>query len=758
MSCYPPETCNDNQRRSELSAPGAPVKGIRAVEVFKTAPGDPLEQRVLVVYFFNNVLPAQMDNAHLQKFHVSGGVRVKDVRVQSVQAFADRLEITLDKYGDFSEYILEIDSTELDPIFRCRRFNFKVDCPNPFDCQPPDAPPGPLPVDPAIDYLAKDYRSFRRALLDFLTLRVPGFDETNEGDLAVTLAELFAYAGDQLSYYQDAVANEAYLHTARQRVSVKRHARLVDFRMHEGLAARTYLQFQVNPAVVVPQGWAVRTRETDPARAQVFETDSSAACEVEQNSIAIHTWRNKVCCLPQGATSIDLLGKLPTLGVGQFLIVEEILGPVSGATHLVPGAADPHRRQVVVITQIDHLLDPLQPMGQQDITRVTWDSADALRYEFCLQEVIIEGQPVAATVVRGNLVLASHGRTVVENNLAGLTLSQGPITWLAPWPSVDPAQGRAQARVDVNGTTWRQQESLLDAGSNDQVYVVDTDLQGRGILRFGDHGLGQPLPAPAVVDATYRVGNGVVGNVGSDSLVLPVTALGGMDSVRNPLPAWGGIDPQPIVEVRRDAPEAFRQVQYRAVTQADYAAAAASVDGIAAAVADFRWTGSWLTIFETLDPVGREGVPDTLRQTVLARLNSWRQAGYDLEVRDPEYVPLEIALTVCTRPDYFRGDVLRSVADALSSGYRLDGRPGFFHPDNFTFAQPLYLSQLYAAVQQVAGVMAVHATVFKRLNRIDYGELAAGVLKTGSREVLRLDNDRSLPDNGLLLLSAEGGK
>lgn len=758
MSCYPPEICNDNQRRSELSAPGAPVKGIRAVEVFKTAPGDPLEQRVLVVYFFNNAIPAQLDNAHLQKFRVSGGVRVTDVRVQSVQAFPDRLELTLDKYGDFSEYILEIDSSELDPIFRCRRFSFKVDCPNPFDCQPADAPPGPLPPDPAIDYLAKDYKSFRRALLDFLTLRVPGFDETNEGDLAVTLAELFAYAGDQLSYYQDAVANEAFLHTARQRVSVKRHARMVDFRMHEGLAARTYLQFQVNPSIVVPQGWAVRTRETDPARAQVFETESAAPCEVEQNAISIHTWRNRQCCLAKGSTSMDLLGKLTTLRKGQFLLVEEILGPVSGPAHLAPEAADPQRRQVLVVTDIQFLQDPLQPIGKQDVTRVFWSEEDALRVDFCLEEAVINGQPVAASIVRGNLVVASHGKTVTDNNLQGLTLHDGPITWLAPWPSSDPAKGRAQARVNVNGVTWRQQESLLDAGSNDQVYVVDTDLQGRGVLRFGDHGLGQPLPDGAVLDVTYRVGNGTSGNVGADSLVLPVTPLGGMDSVRNPLPAWGGIDAQSITEVRRDAPEAFRQVQYRAVTQADYAAAAATVKGISAAVADFRWTGSWLTIFETLDPVGREGVPAALRQAVLARLNSWRQAGYDLEVRDPVYVPLEIWLTICVRPDYFRGDVLRAVADALSSGYRLDGQLGFFHPDNFTFAQPLYLSQLYAAVQRVTGVTAVHATRFKRLNRIDYGELAAGVLHTGAHEVLRLDNDRSLPDNGLLILTAEGGK
>ena len=61
-------------------------------------------------------------------------------------------------------------------------------------------------------------------------------------DLGTALVELLAYAADHLSYQQDAVANEAYLETARRRVSVRRHARLVDYRMHDGASARTQPQ------------------------------------------------------------------------------------------------------------------------------------------------------------------------------------------------------------------------------------------------------------------------------------------------------------------------------------------------------------------------------------------------------------------------------------------------------------------------------------------------------------------------------------
>jgi hypothetical protein len=52
-----------------------------------------------------------------------------------------------------------------------------------------------------------------------------GLERAARGESRIALVELLAYVGDQLSYYQDAVANEAYLETARQRISVKRHTR-----------------------------------------------------------------------------------------------------------------------------------------------------------------------------------------------------------------------------------------------------------------------------------------------------------------------------------------------------------------------------------------------------------------------------------------------------------------------------------------------------------------------------------------------------
>ncbi len=120
-------------------------------------------------------------------------------------------------------------------------FTFRVEWLQESDCRvthscPPERTPAPI-----IDYLNRDYTSLRGMLLDRLSLVLPQWVDRNPADVGVMLVELFAYVGDHLASAQDAVAAEAYLGTARQRVSVARHARLLDYRMHEGAAARTWV-------------------------------------------------------------------------------------------------------------------------------------------------------------------------------------------------------------------------------------------------------------------------------------------------------------------------------------------------------------------------------------------------------------------------------------------------------------------------------------------------------------------------------------
>src|SRR5262249_47497973 len=93
-----------------------------------------------------------------------------------------------------------------------------------------------------------------------------------------------------------------------------------------------------------------------------------------------------------------------------------------------------------------------------------------------------------------------------------------------------------------------------------------------------------------------------------------------------------------------------------------------------------------------------------------------------------------------------------------------DGRRGFFHPDNFTFGQPVFLSQMVAAAMSVPGVRWVDTNDdpprpnrFKRRGEASHNETAGGRISYAPLEIARLDNDPSQPENGKIQFFMEGG-
>ena len=828
-----PVVCADERERRAALLGHPTLNGIDFLEV------DATDLALLHVHFLNDLPPnAYGLPTQLERISVKGGTRIVGVRVKSATRVDDQLlDVRVDRVGDFSPYVLELTAPELDPRFSRIGFSFRAGCA--VDVAPTAGEeartPGPTP---ALDYLAKDYASFRRLMLDLLPQLNPRFTERNPADLGIALVELLAYAGDRLSYFQDAVANEAYLETARHRVSVRRLARLVDYRMHDGANASTVIQLVVAagtsgspppklpagtravtriaaplrtegrppPAAIAPQRISAEALETDPALANavVFETRRDIECFEANNEIFLHAWGNEECCLPEGATEAWLYAApggsavvRPRLAAGHLLVLEEARGPATG----LPGDANPLRRQVVELTDATQATDELFSATLLDgelqlrdgdpplpLLHVHWRREDALRFPLCLSRRDPDrGLMRDLSLARGNIVAVDHGLTTVETHvLPGpadgrlrLRLDRGPVTVVAGTGSAGTGSaGTAPAiLLDVqfeggDSERWSPVPDLLDSPPFQQDFVAELGDDGRALLRFGDGEYGRSIAGATSITATYRIGNGRGGNVGAEALshVSPPTAVdtGWIRSVRNPLPATGGLDPEPIEDVRARAPQAFRAKQLRAVTVEDWAAAAREIPEIQGAVAHFRWTGSWYTVVVAVDPRspaalvtdpdGRIRLSPDFAARTRARLERYRLAGYDLELLAPTFVPLELELEVCAAPGHFRADVAAAVAETLSTRALRGGRRGFFHPENFTFGQPVYLSRIYAAVESVEGVDSAVVRAFHRFGREDAGELASGVLPIERGEIGQLENDPNFLEHGVLRIVPMGGK
>jgi hypothetical protein len=835
MSPFQNTVCDNATRRIQIEQDPV-INGIDYVEVVTSPAAD--NQRVLQVFFIpkdpanvvgqnNLTLLMQKLPTAPQEISIQGGVRIQNIEILDVTFVTDHVEVRVSEPGDFSDYTLIIQDPAVDEFYSQVQFNFKAGCPSHFDCRVIEVCPPLIPAQPDIDYMAKDYASFRRALLDLIPTFKPSWTEQHEADIGMVLLELLAYTGDQLSYYQDAVSNELYLDTARQRITVRRLARLIDYQMHDGASARTFVHLKLNAGTaLLPGGTQVLTRinvpvagklaphlpeftaaEAEAARNAadaIFETLTDANLDSDLNEISIYTWGNSLCCLPQGVTSIYLLGDLaPTttsrgkLNPGDFLLFEEVRGPVTG----LEADANPAHRQVVRLTAVAKALDPLEidPKNHTRptlLTQVTWAPEDALTFPLCLSAKLADASVVEGiSVARGNLVLADHGETVSEwfpgdpadPNAPGIILGprafrfrlqQGPLSFRIPFDKGDGPSTTAASllltdphaalpevtELDVHTATqilvgWKHVPTLLQSHALDPNFAVETENDGRALIRFGDGVYGLDPPQGAHIFVQYRIGVGTQGNVGADSLAHVINpGFKGIDAVRNPLPAWGGIDPQPIEQVKLQAPAAFRAIQYRAVTEADYAEVAERSPDVSQAVATFRWTGSWYTVFITIDPVGRNDVPPEMAERVRDWVTQFTQAGYDLEINAPVFVPLDLVIDVCVAPYHFRGDVEQAVLKALSNREFPGGTRGFFHPDNFSFGQPLYLSQLYAAVVAVEGVDSASVTQFQRWGKLANHELQQGYIPMDRLEILRLDNDPNFPENGVLRLNMGGGK
>jgi hypothetical protein len=941
--------CQDDTRRAWVRAHRnkhgqRDLNGLDYVEVDS-------DQTTLTAYFLGK-LPKQLrvdKPALVSHLRIEGGRRVRDIRVVDVDPHVeadpeldDYLIVKVDKPGDFSTYTLRlIGIPGIDRFYDHVEFSFKVDCPSDLDCAAPDNCPPPQLDEPDINYLAKDYASFRQLILDRLALIMPDWRERHVPDLGIALVEVLAYAGDHLSYYQDALATEAYLDTARQRISVRRHTRLVDYHLHEGCNARAWVcvttdqDFDIMPVEVYfitslagtanITGAALTSddlREIPWSRYEVFEPlvadrKQAVSLRAAHSQISFYTWGDRECCLPRGATSASLLDRwiyyednAPQNGsaagaaqkthepaidpeklkrtldlrVGDILIFEEVIGPKTGN----PADADLKRRCAVRLTKVTLNEDPVvttpvavggaQRPWATPVVDVEWAADDALPFALCL--TALGPAPDCAylddiSVARGNVILVDHGRTLQPPEPIGqvplkmtravcdcegepgditliaarfeprlinapLTFSQ-PVTFehasagqlllqdaraavpsiylisipgapdgtqpLFEWSDLNDAANLAKSILlggwspatsqrglrlsprtqrllseakspdDVSDELrqslqsdlqamlecWIPQPDLLGSGPDDRHFVVEIDNDGVAHLRFGDDEFGQRPSPGAVFFATYRVGNGVGGNVGADAIshLVSRSLLGGPTiQVRNPLPATGGVNPEPMAEAKLYAPSLFRRQLERAIIADDYAKIAKrEFDRVLQrAAARLVWTGSWYEAEVAIDPLGTQSAGDPLAQVVAARLDRYRRMGHDLRAEAASYVPLDIEVIVCVKSDYLRGHVKAALLDRFSNRALPDGALGFFHPDRLTFGDGIYLSQIAATAQEVEGVDSVQVYKLQRLFEAPNHEIENGVLPLGPFEIAQVDNDPNYPEHGRFTLVMQGGR
>jgi hypothetical protein len=602
MSTIPTVICTSEDRRKAVSA-AAKINGIDAVEVIPAAViTDP---PTLTVYFLEDLSAVTLAP---DAFVIAGGERVTGIVVTKVAANAGgdvtARDLTISAEGDLSGYtlVLQQSTTAAIPNFdetfdrQLRRvdFRFHLECATRFDCKRALVCPPQTPIVPSIDYLAKDYATFRQLMLDRMSLLSPAWTERNVADVGVMLVETIAFAADRLSYRQDATATEAYLGTARLRTSVKRHVRLVDYDMHDGCNARVWVHVDVDGDVIgtalapaIPAHTRLCTtlpglgsilgggtklfQQIEASGAQVFETMSGTiALRTAHNLMPFYAWSATECCLPVGATQGTLAGAFPHLQNGDVLVLAEVKGPSTGD----PADADPTRRHAVRLTSVNVTADYLSGAPGIAVTDIAWHLEDALPFPLCVAHSIGSEETfttfTAVSGAVGNMLLLDHGRTlgdtetlpealgtVVANRRFRAALGVPYPTFAAP----SPFDGTVLAGSATAATTTDPTEALpLSLAIGSKLTVTDargvTSVQNQAWYAvrslFDPAVAGQPFAFVPEVEndgTTYlRFGDGVDGAQPDAGWTFAATAY------RAGQPSLGNVGATTITHVFKNIP------------------------------------------------------------------------------------------------------------------------------------------------------------------------------------------------------------
>lgn len=338
----------------------------------------------------------------------------------------------------------------------------------------------------------------------------------SDDDLTIDLFDAWGMVADVLTFYQERIANEGFLRTAKERLSVLQLARSIGYELSPGVAASAYLAFILDTTGSVTQtaisaGTKVQSMplqgQVPPQVPQTFETVQSIVAHPQFNAL------QPSLTVPQAQTDIDasnhvhIVGTSTNLKTGDKLLVVTVSGRVETPSELrtvlkvtpdasiqqtdveltpdrvqlsdepptLPyqspwpsapgGASSPAKVTELTLANIQQIMKscPTQSSLVAYLTQQGWDFADFANVVNSFSDAL---SPPPKTLVYALRVSSGiFGSNAPAWKSLPLSMTKGPpIGWTPPWPGT--------------GTGTSSPPPLPYPNNWDQVATIYTDSQG----------------------------------------------------------------------------------------------------------------------------------------------------------------------------------------------------------------------------------------------------------------------------------------
>ncbi|MEB3283265.1 MAG: putative baseplate assembly protein [Lyngbya sp.] len=368
---------------------------------------------------------------------------------------------------------------------------------------------------PEIAYRISNYASFRRRLLSLLPSILPSQEPSKsaplaklttrlDDDPAIALLDAWAIVAEVLTFYQERIANEGYLRTATERLSVLELARAIGYELKPGVAASTFLTFTVEDApgspkeATIPKGTQIMSVPGKDELPQTFETTEEFTAHVDWNLIKPRSSR------PQKITidtrQLYLNGISNQLKAGDYLLLVDQGLEIN--TYLLPitDVKEDTQAGYTLVKWEEYLNPPETPLGNPKVfafrQKANLFGYNAPAWEDMTAEVKLAAIEAKNVSVQWGVFKSSDNGTEWQSVSKGLP--NADILCLAIWDGIVFAgtAGKGIYRSKDNGKNWEPVNNgltnlniqTLYTNSENQRNPLFAGTPGGGVFRSKDGG------------------------------------------------------------------------------------------------------------------------------------------------------------------------------------------------------------------------------------------------------------------------------
>lgn len=323
------------------------------------------------------------------------------------------------------------------------------------------------PLPNVIDYTSKDFAGFQQSLFAYADLVMPQWTSRETGDFGVLFTDMLSYIGDILSYYQDRIANEAFLATATQRSSVINLAALIGYTPAPALPATGSVTLVSDPSMATATVLPAATQLITGYQASVdgvitFELDTALTVPANGGTVTGTVTQGK----DQGTYSLTVSIGVPSATTYQVLDLGTSTG-VAGQSFALPTSPLLPTTLVVIVqlpagAAVWTLTDSLLDAGPTDaVYTVATDATGA--------STVVFGDGVNGAIPPSGVVVSASYRVgggaygnLAANSITDLAQAITGITVQSSTATTGGADPESLDSVRINAPrAWRVQQRCV---------------------------------------------------------------------------------------------------------------------------------------------------------------------------------------------------------------------------------------------------------------------------------------------------------